>query len=269
MKINVEKISLKDTCRICVISDIHHIKTCNNKYYDNIFKQIESLKPKYILIPGDIVDSPQIIKTIFISPLILFLKKLASIAVVIISKGNHEQKKSKTHIKSFYKKISVIKNIYVLDNNSITFNDYHFIGFCSSLNTHLKKYKKTWNKEFLKEFKKANLKYSDKKTIMLLHSPEIILNEEVYKQLPLEKVDYIICGHMHNGLVPKSFEKLFGNFGLCGPNYSFLPKYCRGIHKINKTQVIICKSLRVLTKDKFLYRALDKLYQRNITIIDI
>ncbi len=268
--INIEIYNKKD--KFCVLSDIHHIKNCQDKFYLSILKKIKEIKPKYILIPGDIVDSPKIVYSENINYLISFLISLASISPVIISKGNHELKNPKYPINTFYQRLKKIANIYVLDNESMIFGDYEFIGFSPSLNTYLPKYKKTWNTNFVKEFNECRFKINPNKIVILLcHSPETIILKEVQEQIPLfNKINIIICGHMHNGLTPAILDKKFKNRGIFGPKFTFFPKYCRGVYQAGTNgKLIICKSLRVITKDNLIYKFFDSFYDRNITIIKL
>ncbi len=269
MKINIEKIKMGNKLkeRFCIITDIHHIKSCDEMYYAKILESVSSLNPNYILIPGDIVDDPKIIYADCLNFLIAFLKKCANIAPVIISKGNHELKDDDIDIRQLYKKLANINNLYVLDNQNLILGKFNFIGFSPRADVYLN-HPETKVLEFAKEYNFCKFNVNNKKiNILLCHSPLTIV-KALDKLDNYEYINYIICGHMHNGLVPKRVEKLFKTKGFVGPEYVLFPPYCRGVHSILNTKVIICKSLRVLTKDKMLFRLLDKLYARNITIID-
>lgn len=274
MKVNINRIKInsKKSTKLCILADIHHIKSCNDQFYELILNSIKKIKPKFILIPGDIIEHPKIINTQDIKRLINFLKKLAFIAPVLISKGNHELKSSKYNIQDFYKLINKINNIYVLDNDSIILGEYQFIGFSPSNKSYLNKYKKIWESNFISEFNNCNFKIlKDKISILLCHSPQLIIDKNVQEKIiNFSSLKYIICGHMHNGLAPAWLDHYLKNRGLFGPNYTLFPKYCRGIYEINKnTKIIICKSLRSLTKDNWLFKKLDYFYQKNITVIEI
>lgn len=274
MKINVENIVInqKYKSKIVVISDIHHIKSCDDKFYNEILETIRKIKPKYILSPGDIVEHPKFIQDKSIKYLINFITNLALIAPVIISKGNHEIKTNLTDIKALYRKLDKLNNVYILDNKSIILGDYQFIGFSPSNKSYFKKYKSIWQQNFIEEANKCNFKTDNQKTkILLCHSPSVVISDEVQKNVSfLKNIDYIICGHMHNGLTPKFLDNTLKTKGLFGPEYIFFPKYCRGVHKLNNNgKLIVCKSLRALTKDNILFKSLDKLYYRNITFIEI
>ena len=82
MKINLEKIKLTENSqlKLGVISDIHHIKSCQAKFYQPLIKTMNNVKPQFILIPGDIVDDPKIVYTDDINPLINFLIVLSKIS---------------------------------------------------------------------------------------------------------------------------------------------------------------------------------------------
>lgn len=274
MRIKVNYINLtqnKKKDNLCIITDIHHIKSCKDNYYKQIINEVKSLHPQFILIPGDIVDSPKIAYQEQISYLLKFFSELSCIAPVIISKGNHELKKPQFPITKLYLSLKKIPNISVLDNQSIVLGKYQFIGFCPSVQNYLPKYKKMWNQNFIKEFNACNFTVVPNKIIILLcHSPEIIIENDVQKQIPIfNKINYIICGHMHNGLTPTFLETRLASRGIFGPRYTLFPKHCRGVHDVGSGQLVICKSLRVLTKDNIIFRSLDKFYERNITIIQI
>lgn len=267
MRINVERIDLSLNDKMCIISDIHHIKSCTDSFYNEVLLVLRKEKPKYILIPGDIIDHPDIISKEEIKYLITFLTNLSFLAKVIISKGNHELKKSSNSINDLYAKLEDIDNLYILDNKSIVIDNYQFIGFSPSNKSYLKKYKDIRVSNFIEEFNKCNFKIEKNKTVILLsHSPKTIIKSNIDL---LNDVDFIICGHMHNGLVPKALENIFKDRGLFGPDYNFFPKHCRGIFNVNKkTKLIVCKSLRVVTKDNLLYNLINRLYANNITIIN-
>lgn len=273
MRINIDRININQnsTHKFCVITDIHHIKSMKDKFYDAILKRVKNEHPSYILIPGDIIDNPKIINTLEINYLINFFKKLALIAPVLISKGNHELKNEKISINNLYQKIVKIENLYVLDNKSVILGDYQFIGFCPSNKSYLNKYKKIWFRNFINEFKECRFKINaHKKVVLLCHSPLCVVSEEVKNSHILDKIDYVICGHMHNGLCPKVLDKAFHYRGIFGPEKTIFPQFCRGTHEMFiKTKLIVCKSLRVLTPDNPLFKMLDCLYAYNITIIKL
>ena len=272
MKINVDRINLSNNkIKIGVISDIHHIKKCQADFYQPILKQMQKLKVQYILIPGDIVDDPQIVYTKEINYLINFCKSLALMAPVLISKGNHEIRKEKYPIEHLYNILNNIPNIYVLDNQSIELNNIQFIGFSPSNQSYLRKYKDKWQPNFITEFNNCHFKIKHNKiTILLCHSPEVITNENVYSKLhDFNNINYIVCGHMHNGLAFKKIEKYLKNRGLCGPNYVIFPKYCRGIFPLGNSKLVVCNSVRTLTKDMLIFRLLDKMYATNVSVLEI
>lgn len=268
--INIERIKISDlqNTKFCILSDIHHIKSCDSKFYSGITSVVKKEKPHYILIPGDIIDNPKILLSNYLESLINFLKELSLLCPIIISKGNHEQKNKKIDINILYNKLRNLNNIYILDNNSIILGKFRFIGFSPNMDVYLKKTKDRINR-FIKEYNECHFKVNNSKiNILLCHSPEVIV--DAYKNLnDFDKINYVISGHMHNGLVPKRLERCFKTRGLLGPEYILLPKYCRGIHNLDKAKLIVVKSLRVLTKDNILFKIPDQFYSRNITIIDI
>ena len=267
--INVEKINFKGNHKICVISDIHHIKRLTKEFYESIVRIVIKEKLNYILIPGDIIDDPKLLlkELAMVKQLKFFIKNLSEICPVIISKGNHEIRHLNINIGLLYKELK-FDNVYILDNKQIQIEDFNFLGFCpSNMGKERKKLIKKEN--FIKEYNACNFKIlPDKINILLCHDPLIVA--QVYQSLRgFSRLNYCISGHMHNGLVPKCLESFFKSHGFFGPHYTFFPKYCRGIHYLGNTKLVVCKSLRVLTRDNILFRNLDKLYNNTITFIKL
>lgn len=225
---------------IVLISDIHYQDKKDIKVLNNILDNIKKLKPDYICIPGDITHKTFINDE---NEYINWFKKLSKISKVIISLGNHEffinkHKKIYGLNKELLKKISNIKNIYLLDNENTIMDNINFIG----LTIPMEYYKETKYNDFHKCLNnlKTNKKYYN---VLLCHSPMDICNKEVLKN---KNIDLILCGHMHGGIVPKFMRKIFKNNGLISPNKRLFPKYAYGNIKINNTNIIISSGIKVI-----------------------
>ena len=122
---------IKDT-KIAIIADIHYSPTFKDKILDNIAKQINTAKPDYLIIAGDILDR----SNYEYQKIIDFLKNIRQIATVIITIGNHD-----TYVKSsngkvvnginedFINKIKQINNTYILRDEKIIIDNICFYGF--------------------------------------------------------------------------------------------------------------------------------------------
>lgn len=246
--------------KIALISDIHYSYKINRKVFNKILKKFNNIKPDYICIPGDIIDE----STDYDSNVYDFFEKLSKISKVIISLGNHDlssfDKSKMTYNDSkWYESLKKIKNLYVLNNEQVTFNNITFTGYTASFsedNTFIDNPNNT-----LKDLKK--LKFSvNEYNILLCHSPQSILGSDaLYNNTFIKNQNLILCGHMHNGMVPPIIDKIFkSNTGIIAPSKKFFPKYSRGLIKFNNTTLIICKGITKLAKHSSFLRPLKYLY---------
>ena len=221
--------------KIVLISDIHYYDKKMKDLLDSIYEKITLEKPNYICIPGDIIDERYIYdEEVFIG----FLHKISFISPVIISIGNHEIK-TKTDNDDYYDeklfcKIRNIKNLYLLENESIELDDFSFTGLYFSKVA----YKE--NRLAKKEVNHVINKYfpnginSNKYKIVLCHSPFILIHA---KETKLYKdCDLILSGHTHAGITPIFLNKLTKRV-LVSPAKHILPKDSYGYLKEHKTIV--------------------------------
>ena len=261
---NHYNLSNKYNKKIALFADIHYSKNYPLKYLKKITDNIKLNKPDYICIPGDIIDDATIIEEKEIEYLIAFIKELSKISKIIMSYGNHDELIIKKHnskyknTKTFFEKLTEIKNVYFLDNENIVLDDINFIGYHKNPSL-FKKYENIDMKKDLQIIENKFLK--NKYNILLSHSPINILNYNL-------GVDLILSGHMHNGLVLPIFKK--GNNGIVGPYSSFFPKECRGKIVKDDTILIVNGGVRKISNSssKFL-RILNPIYKIQIDYIKI
>lgn len=245
----LENQNLELDSKIALISDIHFSKTFDIKLFRKILDNIKIEQPDYICIPGDTVDEVLVTYTSAINILIQFIKDLGTIAPTFISLGNHDymyRQKNKhmhKHIyrknNTFLEKINKISNVYILDNEAISINDINFIGCTLPFQYY---YGKSYEDE--NEFQKVlpNIMGNVDKTkynVLLIHSPSIIARKKYIDKL--SNISLILCGHMHNGLVPNFIH--FKNFGIIGPKWQLFPKYARGIIQRKDMYIVIGSGL--------------------------
>ena len=241
---------------IVLISDLHYQDKKDIKVLNNLLDNIKKLKPDYICIPGDITDKAFIKDE---EEFIIWLKKLSKVSKVIISLGNHDfyinkYRKLYGQNKELLKKISNIKNIYLLDDQNIIIDNINFIG----LTIPMKYYKETYkSNDFYKYLDNLNInkKYYN---ILLCHSPLNICNKQILKN---RNIDLILCGHMHGGIVLKCMRKLFKQRGLISPNKRLFPKNVYGNLKICNTNIIISSGIKVIP-----FRVINKLSPEVVNI---
>lgn len=249
------------------ISDIHFNKYTKVQKLIKIKEEIYKNNPDYILITGDTIDEPSIIKDkVNLKKLLVFLTDISANSKVLISLGNHD-----TFMKDdskFFKKLNDFPNIYILDNTCYVDESIYISGFTlpnkyyynitrkeskELLIEHLNKYKKLTN----------NLPVFIPK-VSLIHSPIKLPEKEILTIL--REYDLLLSGHTHGGLVPNIINKLLKpNQGIIAPNHKLFPEIARGrIEKnINNKKINIIinsgitklgeKSAKALSKFNFLF----------------
>ncbi len=228
----------KEELKICVFSDIHFSYQVTDERLNSLVEKMRERKPNYILIPGDIVDSNDMISDPSEEKRLLnWLKTLGEIAPVLISEGNHDIYKKATperkkQIKSrweivkntdFIAKVNALENVYYLDNEKYEDKNIYVLGV--TLNAPYYRLYKNDDKyrrlisptgedpdEFLRILDNLDQKLitnlpKGKLKIALIHSPAHLDDYRI--QAELSEFDYLVAGHMHNGLVTPLVDELW------------------------------------------------------------
>jgi len=207
---------------LAIISDLHFSYNVKDKKLTKIYQYLKNASLDYILFPGDIIDTLDMIQSVSEKKrLYHFLEKLGSIAPVIISIGNHEfyeKDKIKRHQKiykydeKFFKELKSLKNIYLLNNSSYEDKEFYIFGLTL---TNAYYCREEQAEDLLNELVHIDSKYFknlpiNKQKLLLIHSPENLMNKRNYKNASSTKkqiydklieYNYFISGHMHNGCV--------------------------------------------------------------------
>lgn len=270
------KKDIKET-KIALFSDLHYYQGYNQKILDRLLKQTQEANPNYICIAGDVLDYSSVSD---FNILFTWLEKISNIAPVLVVLGNHDEKngnmghwKSKKN-KEYIKGLNELKNVYLLDNKTNTFNDISFYGF----NLSYQYYEETHEnyKSFIEEVKDLNPQFKDNTyNIILFHSPiNIYKYIEENPKHPFNKCDLILSGHMHNGCLPyiisHPINKIFKTSrSIISPLRKVFPDYSHGrlYNKVKDGYIYegICK----FSKSTRLFHKLDFIYQKNIQIITL
>ena len=249
----------KKNITIVHISDIHFNKNTKYKNLEKIINYIYKLKPDYIMITGDTIDVPKITKDKKkINELVLFLTKLAEIAKVLISLGNHDVIIDEDY--NFFNKLDDLYSyhdefIYVL---GITLPNCYYYNIMGGEST----------EALIEQLDSLKMKIAkmpkNLPKIALIHSPIKLTENGVIDRL--KNFDLVLCGHTHNGMVPDILNFLFkGNVGIISPRKGLFPKIAKG--KIereignNKVTIIINGAItklsqqsgKILSKLNFVY----------------
>ena len=267
--INNDKLKGK---KIVVISDIHYVNNKDIKKLEKLLKVLNKYNADYICIPGDIIDNNDIIDKNYI---IGWLERLSKNNTVIMSLGNHDLRmndevtKYKYYIDdNFINKLSNIDNLYLLNNSYKSYKDIYFYGYTESFDYYYKNNdedKNTMNKE-LDKYKVCN-DLPNKYRVLLMHSPLCLKYNDINDKLKC--YDLILCGHMHNGVMPPILDDIFrGNRGIVSPNKRLFPKFARGIIKNNNTVVISSGITKMARNLIFPLRILNIFFPIGINVIE-
>ena len=266
IKEHIHNISNIYNKKIALFADLHFSYRYPKKKFNEIIENLNKNKPDYICIPGDIIDEVKVLKNKkLVDQLKKFLISLSKISPVILSYGNHDEMDIKffgaSHYdtSNFFNGLNNLPNIYFLDNNSIILDNINFIGYHSAFSFFEKK-----EKINLENIDIINNKISlNHCNILLCHSPNKILDSNV-------SVDYILSGHMHNGLVLGCMEKIKSNRGLVGPHRTFFPKLSRGVITKEKTKLIITGGIiKISNSASVILRLLNLFYSSDIDYINL
>ena len=266
---------------IVSLSDIHINTGCSYKLLDKAIESVEMEKPNYITISGDVMNRAShylIIENR--KKLMYLLKRLSNIAQVFLSLGNHDLSDSKTitsdEIKDLLRYLEHVYNFILLDNKSFQTDNINFIGFSQRLDGYREYNRKHWNDWFIEDLVKSDLKaIKDKFNCLLLHSPMPLLinNKELLNEINdlIGSIDLIICGHLHDGIIPKSIQKFNpnSNKGLQPIIYRPVVKECRGAYQNNDTTLVINRGLRKWVLDNPLFNAVDSISAKDIMTIKL
>ena len=268
-KYNINTNKIKKNIKISLITDIHYMNNKYNEINNNIIKELNTLKPNYIVLGGDYFGgNGQFTFKNNMKPLKDLLKEISKIAPVILSLGNHDLSiKDDKELRKEFKKLKN-KNIYPLDNDSIEFKDIKFSGFFASRNSYaISKISDKKANIIIEDFNKSNLSISkDKYNVLIHHLPDTIFNKKIRDNLKeIYKYDLILSGHAHNGwyspkkersieeAINKEIDKnkkhileLKRYSGFCESiinDIPFVRNICRGMHNIDGTKIIVSRGI--------------------------
>lgn len=290
------KLYSKNKLKICVLSDIHFSYRVKNQKLESLLSKLAARKPDYIFIPGDIVDSNNMIeKASEEKRLLNWLENLGKICPTILSEGNHdvyhknnklERKKTKNHWAiyqnhEFKRKVNQLENVYYLDNEA--FEDEHVYIFCLTLTPKtyclLREEKDMMHasesgediEEFLKTLKKVERKIKnlpkEKMKFALIHSPASLSNPKIKSEL--SEFDYLISGHMHNGLVTPLLSEIWpSNRGIVNPARKIGAKNTRLSKKTLSEGLIITGAVTTWHESVGIAHNLNLLYPSYFTTLE-
>jgi predicted MPP superfamily phosphohydrolase len=260
------------------MSDIHN----NHAAFAGLLRLVEREAPDYVCLAGDTLDRTDC----DVTKLINWLKKLSKVTTVVIGLGNHElatcgfwpRRVMAGENLEFYAEVKKIKNCVLLHDTFATFEAKGNLTF-GALNM-----PDTWYKarETQAEFRKVLDTVPDKAlnkkrfNILLSHSPngwlaggKLLSRESVPI---LDKLDLILSGHNHGGLVPVVLRPLLMNHGFIGPKYKLFQPHAFGSWTDGETSLILSNGVTKFAETSGLSAAgrfLNKLYIPDVESIEL
>jgi len=235
--------NIHDTKNIALFSDIHYSSIFKEKKFKLIKNNLISNKPDYICIPGDIIDSTNVLDDSQKQETFLeFFHDIGKLAPTFISLGSHDFTRlegsnwSVEYNEKWFKKLDSIDNVHLLHNSRYECDDITFTGYTANYQYYYNDSKEE-SKEILSDYlNKHSIKHDNNKcNILLFHSPIRIMDMEILSLDALKNIRLILTGHMHNGMIPPVLDEIIqNNFGLIAPNKSLFPDNARGI----KTKIV-------------------------------
>ena len=219
----------KRELNIIHIADIHFSYNTKYEELNDLVKYINSFKPDYIMITGDLIDIPDItLDKEKMKEFTNFLDSLGKISKTLISLGNHDIMNEFDC--KYFDNLNKINNIYVLNNKKYLDNNILVIGLTLP-NYYYYNVTKHESVSILNEFLNEHselININNKlPRILLVHSPICISDEMILDKL--DSFDLILCGHTHGGMVPKWLNFLFrNNYGIIAPDKRLFPKIAKG-----------------------------------------
>ena len=212
------------------ISDIHFNINTKVKDLNKVIKEMENIKPDYIMITGDLIDVPKITENkVKIKELVVFLTDLGKIAKVLLCIGNHDVLIEPDF--KFFNKLDDLNNIYVLNNSSYK-DDNIFVSGFTLPNDYYYNITGRESVDIFLDYLDNNSKLihrlpKDRVKIGLIHSPIRLNNALILKKL--HEYDLLLTGHTHGGMVPGFLDFMFPkNMGIVSPCKGFFPDVARG-----------------------------------------
>lgn len=240
--------NINSSKNIALLADIHYSNIFKDQKFKLIKDNLYSNKPNYICIPGDIIDSTNILDDTKKQQTFLdFFEDIGGIAPTFISLGSHDFTRldgnnwSVDYNEKWFKELNSIDNVHLLHDSKYDCGDITFTGYTANYQYYYNDTKEESKEILINYLNKHSIKQDDNKcNILLFHSPIRIIDPEILSLDALKNIRLILTGHMHNGMIPPILDGLINNNkGLIAPNKSLFPDNARG----KKTKMIDNKTV--------------------------
>ncbi len=280
-KFNVESDKLLRDYTISLLGDLHVRKNTSYEFLDSVLESVYDITPDITIIDGDLVyDISDFYDQNVNDRLQYILRSLSSNFPVFIVPGNHDIKENRKYklpdSTSYLKSLESISNLKVLNNEIYNYDGINLMGFSPRYNSYMLDHQDEFIEMFVNDYYNSLSALDYGYNVLVTHSPLIITRDELISIMneELSKIDLILCAHMHDGLTKKS--KQIGSEGIYAAGFEKRivnplgkSNYCRGMHDINNSKLIITRGIRKWVMKSIIFDLVDRFKSHDVTTVEL
>ena len=221
-EIKSDKLNQKyNNYKIMLLADLH-----NRDITEKLVKIVNEENPNIIVMSGDMINE----KVDGFDNFFNLCEELKDKTVYYVF-GNHEENMSDEKQNEFIEKIKEKTNVILLNNDKVELDDsFTIYGFSHQVKYYLASTKEKIDLNYIEErIGKIDI---NKFNLLISHDP---LLYNLYSEYGF---DMVLSGHLHGGIINIPFVG-----GLLSPDFTFFPKYYKGVNKIGNTNLVISRGL--------------------------
>ena len=221
-EIKSDKLNQKyNNYKIMLLTDLH-----NRDITEKLVKIVNEENPNIIVMSGDMINE----KVDGFDNFFNLCEELKDKTVYYVF-GNHEENMSDEKQNEFIEQIKEKTNVILLNNDKVELDDsFTIYGFSHQVKYYLASTKEKIDLNYIEErIGKIDI---NKFNLLISHDP---LLYNLYSEYGF---DMVLSGHLHGGIINIPFVG-----GLLSPDFTFFPKYYKGVNKIGNTNLVISRGL--------------------------
>lgn len=221
-EIKSDKLNQKyNNYKIMLLTDLH-----NRDITEKLVKIVNEENPNIIVMSGDMINE----KVDGFDNFFNLCEELKNKTVYYVF-GNHEENMSDEKQNEFIEKIKEKTNVILLNNDKVELDDsFTIYGFSPQVKYYLASTKEKIDLNYIEErIGKIDI---NKFNLLISHDPLL------YNLYSKYGFDMVLSGHLHGGIINIPFVG-----GLLSPDFTFFPKYYKGVNKIGNTNLVISRGL--------------------------